>query len=140
MNILMELLEIKFLDNSNAASYLNFVYSMFPWLNAQISARSKENNEEKILTTGNIKTRKRENIKITRLFQHKEERKQFKTNKKLKTNKLYARRNFRKHTAIRQTSFAPIPPLAELRIAAKTLGVIVDFGRRRNNRIRYYHI
>ncbi len=118
--------EIKFYNNSEVRGYANkkFGQSMFPWLVAQISARSKENGEVKILTTKNIKIRKLDEMKITRLFQHQEERKQFKTGKKLKTNKLYARRNFRKLAVMRQTSFAQIPPSAELRIAAATLSKI----------------
>jgi len=35
---------------------------------------------------------------------------------------MITRRNFRKHAVMRQTSFAQIPPSAELRVAAEALG------------------
>ncbi len=112
---------IKFPDNSDVGGYANknFVQLEFPWLNAKISARSKEDKEEKILKNKNIKTQKSERVEITKLFKLRKEIKMFKNNQNLSIKEVNARRNFRKHAAIRQTSFAQIPPSAELRIPAK---------------------
>ncbi|AGB04501.1 hypothetical protein AciM339_0617 [Aciduliprofundum sp. MAR08-339] len=109
---------IKLPNNTYKEGYTNFVYLEFPWPNAQISARSKENKEEKILATNKIKN---ENREITELFEQAEISKKLTNKKVIKYN---ARRNFRKHAAIRQTLFAQIRPSGELRIAAETLSEI----------------
>ncbi len=60
-------------------------------------------------------------IEITKLFKLPKEIKRVKNNQNLTIKQMNARRNFRKHTAMRQTSFAQIPPSAELPIAVKAL-------------------
>ena len=81
-----------------------------------------------MLKTKNIKkTQKLEGI-ITKLFKL---QKEIKNLKRTRTYDLFikephSRRNFRKLTAILQTSFAQIPPSAELRIAAEALSEIAS--------------